>query len=83
MKRHWRVSDLFQAALAEHLGFRTKRFGFQVYQRLLNGGVKEKQAAEWATAIAEVFGKNKKMNHWKLNNWPISARKNKDHLCTG
>ncbi|CAM3346622.1 conserved hypothetical protein (Similar to unknown protein YgcJ of Escherichia coli) [Xenorhabdus nematophila ATCC 19061] len=60
LKRHWRVSDLFQAALAEHLGFRTKRFGFQVYQRLLNGGVKEKQAAEWATTIAEVFGKNKK-----------------------
>ncbi|MBD2809417.1 type I-E CRISPR-associated protein Cas7/Cse4/CasC [Xenorhabdus sp. Vera] len=60
LKRHWRISDLFQAALAEHLGFRTKRFGFQVYQRLLNGGVKEKQALEWATAIAEVFGKNKK-----------------------
>ncbi|MBC8951442.1 type I-E CRISPR-associated protein Cas7/Cse4/CasC [Xenorhabdus sp. PB62.4] len=60
LKRHWRVSDLFQAALADHLGFRTKRFGYQVYQRLLNGGVKEKQAAEWATAIAEVFGKNKK-----------------------
>ncbi|SFU97679.1 CRISPR-associated protein, Cse4 family [Xenorhabdus koppenhoeferi] len=60
LKRHWRISDLFQAALAEHLGFRTKRFGFQVYQHLLNGGVKEKQASEWATAIAEVFGKNKK-----------------------
>ncbi|PHM50661.1 type I-E CRISPR-associated protein Cas7/Cse4/CasC [Xenorhabdus miraniensis] len=60
LKRHWRVSDLFQAALADHLGFRTKRFGYQVYQRLLNGGVKEKQAVEWATAIAEVFGKNKK-----------------------
>ncbi|MDX7992100.1 type I-E CRISPR-associated protein Cas7/Cse4/CasC [Xenorhabdus littoralis] len=60
LKRHWRISDLFQAALAEHLGFRTKRFGFQVYQHLLNGGVKEKQATEWATAIAEIFGKNKK-----------------------
>ncbi|RKE92530.1 CRISPR-associated Cse4 family protein [Xenorhabdus ehlersii] len=60
LKRHWRISDLFQDALVEHLGFRTKRFGFQVYQRLLNGGVKEKQATEWATIIAEVFGKNKK-----------------------
>ncbi|OKP00267.1 type I-E CRISPR-associated protein Cas7/Cse4/CasC [Xenorhabdus eapokensis] len=60
LKRHWRISELFQDALAEHLGFRTKRFGFQVYQRLLNGGVKEKQATQWATVIAEVFGKNKK-----------------------
>ncbi|MDC9593916.1 type I-E CRISPR-associated protein Cas7/Cse4/CasC [Xenorhabdus sp. IM139775] len=60
LKRHWRISDLFQEALAGHLGFRTKRFGFQVYQRLLNGGVKEKQAAEWAAEIAEVFGKKKK-----------------------
>ncbi|MBI6550290.1 type I-E CRISPR-associated protein Cas7/Cse4/CasC [Xenorhabdus lircayensis] len=60
LKRHWRISDLFQDALADHLGFRTKRFGFQVYQRLLNGGVKEKQATEWASAIAEVFGKKKK-----------------------
>ncbi|MCE1685662.1 type I-E CRISPR-associated protein Cas7/Cse4/CasC, partial [Enterobacter hormaechei] len=31
LKRHWRISDLFQDALAGHLGFRTKRFGFQVY----------------------------------------------------
>ncbi|MBD2783306.1 type I-E CRISPR-associated protein Cas7/Cse4/CasC [Xenorhabdus sp. DI] len=60
LKRHWRISDLFQDALAGHLGFRTKRFGFQVYQRLLNGGVKEKQAAEWASNIAGVFGKKKK-----------------------
>ncbi|MBE8596219.1 type I-E CRISPR-associated protein Cas7/Cse4/CasC [Xenorhabdus sp. BG5] len=60
LKRHWRISDLFQDALAEHLGFRTKRFGFQVYQRLLTGGIKEKQATEWASAIAEVFGTNKK-----------------------
>ncbi len=60
LKRHWRISDLFQDALADHLGFRTKRFGFQIYQHLLNGGIQEKHATEWAVAIAEVFGKNKK-----------------------
>ncbi|CDG20173.1 conserved hypothetical protein (Similar to unknown protein YgcJ of Escherichia coli) [Xenorhabdus poinarii G6] len=60
LKRHWRISDLFQDALADHLGFRTKRFGFQIYQHLLNGGIQEKQATAWAVAIAEVFGKNKK-----------------------
>ncbi|MDE9461181.1 type I-E CRISPR-associated protein Cas7/Cse4/CasC [Xenorhabdus bovienii] len=60
LKRHWRVSDLFQAALAGHLGFRTKRFGLEIYQQLIKADVKEKQAAEWASAIAGVFGKSKK-----------------------
>ncbi|CDH00260.1 type I-E CRISPR-associated protein Cas7/Cse4/CasC [Xenorhabdus bovienii] len=60
LKRHWRVSDLFQAALAGHLGFRTKRFGLEIYQQLIEADVKAKQATEWASAIAGVFGKNKK-----------------------
>ncbi|MGJ0577764.1 type I-E CRISPR-associated protein Cas7/Cse4/CasC [Xenorhabdus bovienii] len=60
LKRHWRVSDLFQSALAGHLGFRTKRFGLEIYQQLIEADVKEKQATECASAIAGVFGKNKK-----------------------
>lgn len=60
LKRHWRVSELFQEALAGHLGIRTKRYGLEVYQKLSEAGVPEKQAKEWAVAIAGVFGKGKK-----------------------
>lgn len=60
LKRHWRVSDLFQQALAGHIGTRTKRFGATVHQHLLDGGAGEKQAKEWAVTIANVFGKGRK-----------------------
>ena len=60
LKRHWRVSELFQEALAGHLGTRTKRFGLEIHQQLLDAGVAEKQAREWAASIAGVFGKGKK-----------------------
>lgn len=60
LKRHWRVSELFQEALAGHLGTRTKRFGLEIHQQLLDAGVAEKQAREWAASIAGVFGKSKK-----------------------
>ncbi|WP_440998109.1 type I-E CRISPR-associated protein Cas7/Cse4/CasC [Arhodomonas sp. SL1] len=57
LKRHWRTSEVFEQALAGHIGKRTKRLGAEVEQRLIDGGVKEKSAREWARAIAEVFGK--------------------------
>ncbi|WP_341501784.1 type I-E CRISPR-associated protein Cas7/Cse4/CasC [Gallaecimonas sp. GXIMD4217] len=60
LKRNWRVSELFQDALEGSLGTRTKRLGVEVYGKLTQEGVPEKQAKEWATAIAGVFGKNKK-----------------------
>lgn len=60
LKRHWRTSDLFQEAVANHVGTRTKRLGVGVLDRLLAGGVKEKDAKEWAIRIAEVFGAPKK-----------------------
>jgi len=60
LKRNWRVSDLFEQAMAGHIGIRTKRFGVEVYEALLAEGVKEKSAKEWATSIANVFGKGKK-----------------------
>jgi CRISPR system Cascade subunit CasC len=59
LKRNWRVSDIFQAALAEHLGTRTKRLGLEVYQDLVAKGVSEKNAKTWAQAIAFQFGKLK------------------------
>jgi CRISPR system Cascade subunit CasC len=60
LKRAWRTSSLFQSALDGHLGVRTKRLGEEAFEKLLNGGVSEKNATEWAVTIAETFGKSKK-----------------------
>ncbi|MBD9362305.1 type I-E CRISPR-associated protein Cas7/Cse4/CasC [Methylomonas fluvii] len=60
LKRTWRTSDLFQAAVGSHLGTRTKLLGLEIYNKLLEGGVKEKDAKECTKAIAGVFGALKK-----------------------
>lgn len=60
LKRAWRTSDLFEGAIgADHLGTRTKLLGVELYHKLSAGGVGEKQAREWARAIAGQFGKLK------------------------
>lgn len=59
LKRAWRTSDLFRQALADHVGVRTKEMGVRAYKSLEEKGVKQKQAMEWAKAIAGVFGKLK------------------------
>lgn len=60
LKRTWRTSALFQEALSGHVGTRTKRLGTEVYNKLLEGDIKEKDALEWARKIADVFGAVKK-----------------------
>lgn len=60
LKRAWRTSDLFQQALSEHVGTRTKLLGVMVYEKLIAGGVKEEQAKKWSQKIAGVFGALKK-----------------------
>jgi CRISPR system Cascade subunit CasC len=60
LKRHWRTSDLFQEAVAGHVGTRTKRLGQQVLNRLCEAEVKQKDAESWAAKIADVFGALKK-----------------------
>lgn len=60
LKRHWRTSDLFQQALGDNLGQRTKLLGVDAYQRLIEGGVSEKNAIAWSKEIAAVFGALKK-----------------------
>ena len=57
LKRHWRVSEVFEEALADHIGTRTKRIGTEVQDKLLAAGVKDKIAQDAAKAIAEKFGK--------------------------
>ncbi|MEM9102449.1 MAG: type I-E CRISPR-associated protein Cas7/Cse4/CasC [Pseudomonadota bacterium] len=59
LKRHWRTSDMFENALSDYIGTRTKRFGVQIYDVFIEKGVKEKSALEWASEIAKVFGKGK------------------------
>lgn len=60
LKRAWRTSELFESALGDYKGTRTKRLGEQVLQQLLDRGMKENKARKIAVAIAGVFGKNKK-----------------------
>ncbi len=59
LKRAWRTSDVFVEALDGHVGIRTKEIGVRVATRLIESGVKEKNAREWARKVAEQFGKLK------------------------
>ena len=60
LKRAWRTSELFDAAMGDHKGTRTKRIGQEVFSRLRDKGVAEKDANTWAIEIAGCFGKVKK-----------------------
>lgn len=60
LKRNWRISDLFQSAMAGHLGTRTKILGVNIYDALLTGGISDKNAKSYAQSIAGQFGKLKK-----------------------
>lgn len=68
LKRAWRTSEKFKEALLEHIGDRTKLLGIELYKRLIEKGVEEKKAKEWAQSIAGQFGKLK----------TISKKKGKD-----
>ena len=61
LKRTWRVSELFQEALAGHLGVRTKGIGSDlVLPILVKAGIEDNKAKDWAGQIAKVFGSVKK-----------------------
>lgn len=59
LKRAWRMSDVFEEAMAGHLGTRTKLMGVEAYKTFAANGVPEKSAREWARSIAGAFGKQK------------------------
>lgn len=59
LKRAWRTSEQFEAALKGHVGTRTKLMGVKIYKRLIDSGIKEEDARKWAQAIAARFGKLK------------------------
>lgn len=59
LKRAWRTSEQFEQALKGHKGTRTKLQGVEIYKTLKEAGISEKEAREWAQAIAARFGKLK------------------------
>jgi len=60
LKRAWRTSDVFQNALVNSIGIRTKKIGQEIYDFLLAEGVEESKALKASIAVAGIFGKNKK-----------------------
>lgn len=60
LKRAWRTSSVFEESLKDHVGTRTKTMGVEVFKALKEKGISKKEAADWAKAIAEQFGKLKK-----------------------
>ena len=59
LKRAWRTSDVFQHALAGHMGQRTQRLGEEVQEHLLERQVPPDRARSIAREVAGVFGKPK------------------------
>ena len=60
LKRAWRTSEIFEQAVGDgHRGTRTKRLGIELHETLTKAGIADKQAREWARAIAGQFGKLK------------------------
>lgn len=56
LKRTWRTSELFEAALNGHIGKRTRRVGEIALNMLLDAEIKETDALKWSRQIAEQFG---------------------------
>jgi CRISPR system Cascade subunit CasC len=59
LKRAWRTSAPFKAALGEHRGERTQRMGEEIVKHLEERGTPAEKALEIARQIAPVFGKLK------------------------
>ncbi|CAM2070588.1 type I-E CRISPR-associated protein Cas7/Cse4/CasC [Sulfidibacter corallicola] len=61
LKRAWRTSDLFQEALAGHLGVRTRKIATSWVMPILEEqGIDEKKAKEWAQHFTKTFSNIKK-----------------------
>jgi CRISPR system Cascade subunit CasC len=56
LKRAWRTSDLFESALAGHIGVRTKKMGEKLYRRLCEKGLAESKAKDFAKEMVTFFG---------------------------
>ena len=83
LKRAWRTSDFFETKdLKSHKGIRTKEMGLEIFKKLKDKEVDEKQAKEWVKLIMEQFGKLNTLSQKeieKLKNNKVSE-KEKDKL---
>lgn len=60
LKRAWRVSETFEAAMDGFMGKRTRRIGVDyVYRPMKDAGIEEKIAKSSSELIAKEFGKLK------------------------
>ncbi|KEQ16235.1 type I-E CRISPR-associated protein Cas7/Cse4/CasC [Endozoicomonas numazuensis] len=55
LKRSWKTSELFERALGNHIGTRTKRMGYDAAKKFSENGIKEKDAVLWGKEIASAF----------------------------
>ncbi|MDD5297334.1 MAG: type I-E CRISPR-associated protein Cas7/Cse4/CasC [Rhodocyclaceae bacterium] len=68
LKRAWRTSELFQDALAGHIGTRTKLLGQLAHEAFVKAGLKEKDADTWASKIGLTYGELKTEKAKKYQN---------------
>ena len=57
LKRHWRVSELFEKTLANKIGIRTKCFGLTLFKALTDKGMDKELAEECASLIVSKYVK--------------------------
>lgn len=60
LKRNWRCSEVFEEAMAGHIGTRTRYVGKEAFEKFTAAGIKEKDAKLWASQIANIFRKEQK-----------------------
>ncbi len=70
LKRAWRTSELFEQALAGHIGVRSGRIAREAATILIEKGIEDKKAIEWAVEIADYLGKAKKDKKQKNDKKP-------------
>lgn len=73
LKRAWRTSEVFKTHLEHNIGIRTKRIGDEIFKKLKQGGIDEKKAVEYTTAIADLFGKAKSNKEEKDSSKTMAA----------
>lgn len=59
LKRAWRTSELFEHALAGHIGIRSGRIAREAAEILVKSGIEPRKAVDYVKAIGECFGKVK------------------------
>lgn len=72
LKRAWRKSEIFESAIKDHIGKRTKRIGIEWVEPIMrNTGIDETTIFNWSQDIQRVFGEvdddkplfNKQLTH--------------------